>query len=95
MDYLDLLQWPAMVCTLVSAWLVASQRRGRRNAGFCLFLVSNGLWITWGWHDRAWALVILQACLAVLNLRGVLKNDPQADAAEPPPAPALGGERGA
>jgi hypothetical protein len=62
---------------LASAWLVGSQRRGRRNAGFCLFLLSNALWITWGWYDEAHALVVLQACLAVLNLRGAIKNNPQ------------------
>ncbi len=79
MDYVDLLQWPAMAATLASAWLVASQARGRRNAGFCLFLVSNALWIVWGWHDRAYALVVLQVCLAGLNLRGARKNRPRTD----------------
>ena len=44
MDWLDFLQWPAMLMTLLAAWLVASHSAGRRNAGFWLFLTSNALW---------------------------------------------------
>lgn len=45
MEALDLLQWPAMAITLLAAWLVASQRQGRRSLGFWVFLLSNALWI--------------------------------------------------
>ena len=34
------------------------------------------LWIVWGWHDGAYALIALQLALAALNIRGVFKNDP-------------------
>lgn len=72
----DFLQWPAMAASLAAAWLVASRSAGRRNVGFWVFLVSNVLWVAWGLHDDAWALIALQLGLAVLNVRGVLKNDP-------------------
>ncbi len=51
---LDLLQWPAMVVTVAAAWLVASQSESKRSLGFWVFLVSNVLWIVWGWHDHAY-----------------------------------------
>jgi hypothetical protein len=76
MDFLDLLQWPAMVVTVTAAWLVASQTRKRRRWGFWVFLLSNVLWIVWGWHDEAYALISLQVCLAALNIRGTKKNEP-------------------
>lgn len=66
-----------MLATLLSSWLVASQSKVRRKWGFWIFLLSNVLWLVWGWHDRAYALVALQIGLAVLNIRGVSKNDPQ------------------
>jgi hypothetical protein len=75
MDYLDLLQWPAMVVTVAAAWLVASRSARKRAVGFWCFLVSNVLWVVWGFHDGAWALVGLQFCLAALNVRGVYKNE--------------------
>ena len=75
MDLIDLLQWPAMIASVLAAWLVASSREARRNWGFWCFLLSNALWIAWGWHDRAWALVVLQVCLAALNVRGVRNNE--------------------
>ncbi|RZM02336.1 MAG: hypothetical protein EOP73_09895 [Variovorax sp.] len=75
---LDLVQWPAFATSVVAAWLVASTSPGRRNAGFWVFLASNVLWVTWGLHTRAWALIALQLCLAALNLRGVFKTDPPA-----------------
>jgi len=72
---LNALQWPAMVVTLVAAWLVASQSRTRREYGFWCFLASNMLWIVWAWHVRAWALIALQAGLFVMNVRGAAKNE--------------------
>jgi hypothetical protein len=72
---LDLLQWPAMAVTLVAAWLVASKQKGRREWGFWCFVASNLLWIAWGWHDHAWALIALQVGLFALNLRGAKNNE--------------------
>ena len=77
MDWLNATQWPAMLVTVVAAWMVASQRKFKRNWGFWLFLLSNVLWIVWGLHDRAYALILLQLCLAFLNIRGAMKNRPQ------------------
>lgn len=76
MDILDLMQWPAMVVTVAAAWLIASQQPGKRRIGFWLFLLSNALWVVWGWHAAAYALIALQVCLAALNMRGVKKADP-------------------
>ncbi|MFJ5382145.1 hypothetical protein ACIPID_10775 [Cupriavidus sp. CER94] len=75
MDWLDALQWPAMAVTVLATWLVGSESAGRRKAGFWGFLVSNAMWVGWGWHTGAWALVLLQFALAVLNIRGQAKAD--------------------
>ncbi len=74
-ELLDAVQWPAMAATLTAAWLVASQSRGKRRAGFWVFIVSNLLWVTWGWHAKAYALIALQAGLFAMNLRGAKKNE--------------------
>src|SRR6185369_819967 len=63
MDGFDLVQWPAMAVTVWAAWLVASSVKRRRLLGFWLFLLSNALWVVWGLHTHAWALVLLQLCL--------------------------------
>ena len=76
MDWLDLVQWPAMAVTVLAAWLVASTTKRRRFAGFWLFLLSNVLWVAWGLHTQAWALVFLQVCLAAMNIRGARKAEP-------------------
>ena len=72
---LDLMQWPAFAASLAAAWLVASRSSGQRNAGFWVFLLSNLLWIAWGWHAHAWALITLQVGLALLNVRGLKKTE--------------------
>jgi hypothetical protein len=71
---LDFLQWPAMGVTLGAAWLVASKRGPRRHWGFWLFVLSNLLWIAWGWQSRSYALIILQAGLFAMNVRGMREN---------------------
>lgn len=78
MNFIDWIQWPAMLITVVAAWMVASQRKLKRNWGFWLFLLSNVLWIVWGVGDKAWALIVLQLALAAMNIRGAVKNQPQA-----------------
>ena len=76
-DVISALQWPAMVVTLVASWLVASQSKKKRGWGFWCFILSNVLWVAWGWHDGAYALIALQLGLFVLNVRGARKNDPE------------------
>lgn len=71
---LNLLQWPAMAITILAAWFVASKRSGRRTIGFGLFLASNVLWATWGIAEGAFALVVMQVCLAFMNIRGWIQN---------------------
>ena len=75
MDFLELLQWPAMVVTIAASWLVASSHAGKRNAGFWLFLISNVLWVAWALHAHAPALIALQAGLAAMNIRGAVKTE--------------------
>jgi len=70
---IDLLQWPAMAASLAAAYLVASSQKRHRRIGFWVFLVSNALWIAWGLHDEAYALIALQVGLAAMNVRGVNK----------------------
>lgn len=63
-----------MVVTATGAWLLTSPARGRRCVGFGVFLVSNALWVLWGFLVAAYAVIALQVCLACLNLRGLQKN---------------------
>ncbi len=73
MDYLTHLQWPAMVVTIFASWLVGSKAKKKRETGFWVFLVSNALWVVWGWSDGAYALIVMQIGLATLNIRGAYK----------------------
>lgn len=82
MDWMDLLQWPAMAITVLAAWLVASKSEARRRHGFFAYVASNALWTAWGWYTSAWALVALQAALFAMNVRGVRKNREEGEAAE-------------
>jgi len=71
-----------MVVTVLASWLVSSDRESRRNIGFWVFLLSNVLWVAWGWHTHAYALIGLQFCLAAMNIRGARKAE-QARAERP------------
>jgi hypothetical protein len=80
MNIVDLLQWPAMLVTVSASWYVASTKKRRRKLGFWLFLLSNVLWVAWGLHAHAYALILLQAFLVAMNLRGLFKAEPGANA---------------
>lgn len=81
MEWLTWMQWPAMASNVIAAWLVGSTHSRRRHIGFWCFLAGNVMWVAWGLHDKAWALVALQFFLVATNLRGVWKNDPEHEAA--------------
>ena len=74
MDWIELLQWPAMASTIAAGWFVASKDEGRRKIGFWVFMFSNVAWAAWGWSTQAWALVSMQFALAAMNIRGAYKN---------------------
>jgi hypothetical protein len=74
-DWIGLLQWPAMLASIVAAWLVGSEDKGRRNAGFWVFIAGNVLWVVWGWSTLAWALVAMQFALGAMNIRGMVKTE--------------------
>lgn len=78
-DWLDWIQWPAFAASVLAAWLVGSKAASRRNAGFWVFLGSNALWMAWGLHSGAMALIALQVCLAAMNIRGLFKTEDGAD----------------
>jgi hypothetical protein len=74
MQWLDLVQWPAMLVTIAASWLVGSKNEKRRNIGFWVFMVSNAMWVAWGLYAQAFALVALQIGLAAMNIRGAVKT---------------------
>jgi hypothetical protein len=78
-ELLSPLQWPAMVITLTAAWLVTSGQKRRRRLGFWCFIVSNIVWIIWGWSANAFALIVLQVGLFIINVRGAEKNQGETD----------------
>jgi hypothetical protein len=74
-QWLNYIQWPAMAVTVLASWYVGSKREDRRNWGFWWFLLSNVLWVAWGWYAHAYGLIALQVCLAAMNIRGAKKTD--------------------
>jgi hypothetical protein len=77
---IDFLQWPAMAVTLGAAFLVGARHARRRVVGFYTFILSNALWIVWGVHDEAWALIVLQIGLLAMNVRAIFRNHKEAEA---------------
>jgi hypothetical protein len=71
----DWLQWPAFLASIMGAWWVGARSPEPRTVGLWLQMISNQLWALWGWSTGAWALVTLQACLAVTNIRGSVKAE--------------------
>jgi hypothetical protein len=68
---------------------VGARHARKRVVGFWTFIASNLLWIVWGVHDEAWALIALQAGLAAMNVRAIFRNEK----GDPPAEPNLDGEQ--
>lgn len=79
MDWIDLLQWPGMACSLLGAYLLGSTEARTRVIGFLVFCTSNVLWTVWGFHESAWALIVLQVGLLGFNVRGIRRNETEVE----------------
>ena len=73
-DYIDLVQWPAMMVTVIAAWFMGSQQPRRRMLAFWGFISSNALWVMWGLYAGAYGLIVLECVLLGMNARGFKKN---------------------
>lgn len=71
---LDLLQWPALLLSIVGAWCVGGRTARLRLIGFWLFLASNLAWAGWGYGAAAWAVVITQLVFIVTSIHGIRSN---------------------
>jgi hypothetical protein len=65
-----------MLVTVWASWYVGSARKRRRKLGFWLFLLSNLLWCIWGLLAHAYGLIVLQVFLTGMNVRGLMKCEP-------------------
>jgi len=65
-----------MAVTIAASGLITSSELRRKNWGFWMFIASNVLWVVWGWQSGAYALVVMQFCLAAMNIRVAAKTDP-------------------
>jgi hypothetical protein len=57
--------------TMVAAWYVASGNPKQRKRRFWPFLLSNVPRVVWRIHAQAHALIVLQLCLAAMNMSHV------------------------
>lgn len=74
---MEWLQWPAMVLSLGAAWLTGDADASHRAVGFVLYIVSNVLWITWGWRTKTptpWGLIVMYLVFSFLSARGLVNN---------------------
>lgn len=74
MSFIEFLQWPAMAVTVLAAWFMGSVRARRRVIAFWCFTAGNALWVIWGASHEAYGLITLEIILALMNLRGMMKN---------------------
>ena len=74
MDFVELLQWPAMAITVLAAWFMGSIRAKRRAVAFWCFTAGNAIWVVWGLSHAAYGLITLEVIMALMNMRGLKKN---------------------
>ena len=63
------LDWVGMALGLLALWMMGN--RDRR--GFVAFMISNAIWIGIGWWIGSLAMVIGNAVILAVNLRGLAR----------------------
>lgn len=81
MDELVLLRGAATVMTILAAAMVAANWNARLTvAGFALFILAAIAWMLDGWFEEKSSLVIQNAVLLLINILGVYRWLPRAEA---------------
>ncbi|MEE2567016.1 hypothetical protein [Hyphobacterium marinum] len=68
----ETVRWAAAISGIVAALMIAGRFGGRITGwGFALFTLSSIAWITAGWLDDTWSLMVQNLVLFGINLLGV------------------------
>jgi hypothetical protein len=81
MDELIILRGAATAMTILAAAMVAANWNARLTvAGFALFILASIAWMLDGWFENKSSLVIQNAVLLLINILGVYRWLPRAEA---------------
>jgi len=81
MDELVILRGAATAMTILAAAMVAANWNARLTvAGFALFILGSIAWMLDGWFENKSSLVIQNAVLLLINILGVYRWLPRAEA---------------
>ena len=70
----QILNYSGLLATLLAVWFFSSHKY---KIGFAVAILSCILWIAIAYIDNVWSLLILNAILLILDIRGYLKKDIQ------------------
>lgn len=59
----------ATILTIVGFFLLSEKVY---IVGFTISLFSNMLWLLWGYEKKAWGIIVVNACLAVSSINGII-----------------------
>lgn len=83
MDWIMLLKGFAALTTIVAAILIAANISPKAMvAGFSIFVASSLAWIAAGWFETQPSLYIQNSVLLIINLAGIWRWLPRAEAAD-------------
>jgi uncharacterized membrane protein len=68
------LNYSGLLATLLAVWFFSSHKY---KIGFAVSILSCILWIAIAYIDNVWSLLILNAILLILDIRGYFKKDNQ------------------
>ncbi len=68
----QVLNYLALLVTLTCVWFFSSHKY---KVGFAIAVLSCILWMAIAYVDKMWSLLILNAILMILDIRGYFKND--------------------
>lgn len=81
MDELIILRGAATVMTILAAAMVAANWNARLTvAGFAIFILASIAWMLDGWFEEKSSLIIQNAVLLLINILGVYRWLPRAEA---------------
>jgi hypothetical protein len=81
MDKLTMLRTVAVCTTILAAAMVAANMNARITVvGFAIFIVASITWMANGWLERKSSLVIQNPILLLINILGVWRWLPRAEA---------------
>jgi hypothetical protein len=82
MDFVALIQYPAVICTIISLYYIGNKTAQHRKYGFFISIIGCSIWLVWALAqvytnpsiESPIGIAITNIVISAMSVRGIINN---------------------